>query len=169
MEEKSQKSNRKINPIDKDKIADTPHLLPYAHSVGSAIIKPMDKGKVKGLGMSAMYEQTDVHLNQIKEQVELLIAQAQDIHDRIQVSEKIYEADCGIQPIIGRFYYLYKRKTNKEWLISMVSPEEWGKKMPYHYIASVKLLHDHTWEVLEILDRQELYENAEPVSNENEP
>ena len=41
------KKQRTINPIDKDKIADAPHLLPYAHSVGSAIIKPIDKGKVK--------------------------------------------------------------------------------------------------------------------------
>jgi hypothetical protein len=48
------------NPIDRDKITETPHLLPYAHSVGSAIIKPLDKGKIKGLGMAAMYEQTDV-------------------------------------------------------------------------------------------------------------
>lgn len=146
------------NPIDRDKITETPHLLPYAHSVGSAIIKPLDKGKIKGLGMAAMYEQTDVHLNQIKEQVELLISQAQEIHDRIQVSEKIYEADCGISPIIGRFYYLYKKKSDSTWLISMVSPEEWGNKMPYHYIASVKLLHDHTWEVVEIAKREELYD-----------
>jgi hypothetical protein len=154
---KEKQNKRTVNPIDKDKITDTPHLLPYAHSVGSAIIKPVDKGKIKGLGMAAMFEQTDVHLNQIKEQVELLISQAQEIHDRIQVSEKIYEADCGISPIIGRFYYLYKRKDNNEWLISMISPEEWGEKMPYHYIAGVKLLHDHTWEVIEIASREELY------------
>ena len=156
---KKEKKQRNINPIDKDKITDTPHLLPYAHSVGSAIIKPVDKGKIKGLGMAAMYEQTDVHLTQIKDQVELLISQAQEIHDRIQVSEKIYQADCGISPIIGRFYYLYKRKQNKEWLISMISPEEWGHKLPYHFIASVKLLHDHTWEVIEIAAREELYED----------
>ena len=31
------------NPIDEDKITDIPHLLPYAHSIGSAIIKPVDK------------------------------------------------------------------------------------------------------------------------------
>jgi len=155
---KKENKKRTTNPIDKDKITETPHLLPFAHSVGSAIIKPVDKGKIKGLGMAAMYEQTDVHLTHIKDQVELLISQAQEIHDRIQVSEKIYQADCGISPIIGRFYYLYKRKKNKEWLISMVSPKEWGQNMPYHYIASVKLLHDHTWEVVEIASREELYE-----------
>ena len=149
---------RKYNPIDKDKISKTPHLLPYAHSIGSAIIRPVDKGKIKGLAMSAMYEQTDSNLMQIKEQVELLVSQAQKIHDRIQVSEKIYKAECGITPIIGRFYYLYKKKETSKWLISMVSPDEWGSKLPYHYIACVKLLHDHTWDVVEILSREELYE-----------
>lgn len=156
--DKLKAGGRKKNPLDKDKITETPHLLPYAHSVGSAIIRPTDKGKIKGLAMSAMYEQTDVHLNQIKEQIEVLISQAQEIHDRIQVSEKIYEADCGITPIIGRNYYLYKKKETEKYLISMVSPEEWGEKMPYDHIASVKLLHDHTWEVVEIASREELYE-----------
>ena len=37
-----------INPIDKDKIAENPHLLPYAHTRGGVNIKPVDKGKVKG-------------------------------------------------------------------------------------------------------------------------
>ena len=41
-------SDKKINPIDKDKIAKDPHLLPYAHTVGGAIIKPIDKGRAKG-------------------------------------------------------------------------------------------------------------------------
>jgi hypothetical protein len=41
-----------INPIDGEKIAENPHLLPYAHERGGAAITPMDKGKVKGLAMS---------------------------------------------------------------------------------------------------------------------
>ena len=31
----------------KDKVADLPGLIEYAHSVGSAIVKPEDKGKDK--------------------------------------------------------------------------------------------------------------------------
>lgn len=76
------------NPISKDNITETPHLLPYAHHVGSAIIKPVDKGRTKGNAMKAMYQQTENQLVQIKEQVETLIKQAQAIHDRISVSEK---------------------------------------------------------------------------------
>lgn len=135
-------------PIDPDKVTDNPGLLPYAHHVGSAIIKPLDKGKTKGLAMSAMFEQTETALTRIKEQVEVLIKQAQEIHERIDVSEKIYEASCGIVPIIGRRYYLYQRK-NGESLLSMVSPEEWGASIPYTYLAEAELLSDHTWDIIE--------------------
>lgn len=136
------------NPISKDKITDTPHLLPYAHHVGSAIIKPIDKGRTKGNAMKAMYQQTENQLLQIKEQVETLIKQAQSIHDRISISEKIYKADCGFKPVINQTYYVYERK-NGEWLISMVAPKEWGNSLPFTYIATVELLADHTWKIID--------------------
>ncbi len=139
--------DQKFNPINRDKITDTPHLLPYAHHVGSAIIKPLDKGKTKGIAMKAMYQQTEAQLHQIKEQVETLIRQAQLIHDRISVSEKIYKADCGFKPVPGNVYYLYE-KSDKSWLISLISQEEWGNKLPYRYLATVELLADSTWKIL---------------------
>lgn len=136
----------KVNPISEDKITHEPHLLPYAHHVGSAIIRPLDKGKTKGIAMKAMYQQTESHLVQIKDQVELLIKQAQKIHDRIALSEKIYKADCGFKPNIGNTYYLYE-KADESWVLSMIGPDEWGKKKPYKYLASTNLLADHTWEI----------------------
>ncbi|MEM9889184.1 MAG: DUF2452 domain-containing protein [Bacteroidota bacterium] len=136
------------NPIDKDKIAENPHLLPYAHSVGGAVIKPIDKGRVKGLAVAAMHEQSNMQLDQIRQQVELLVQQAQAIHDRVEISERIYKADLNFKPLIGKNYHLYQRKNGKE-VLSMVAPEEWGRSQPYTFVASVKLLADHTWEILE--------------------
>jgi hypothetical protein len=137
-----------FNPIKEDKVTKTPHLLPYAHHVGSAIIKPIDQGRTKGNAMTAMYQQTGNQLNQIKEQVETLIRQAQAIHDRIDISEKIYKAIIGFKPVINQVYHLYER-SNGDWVLSLISPKEWGRKMPYHFVATVHLLADHTWEVLE--------------------
>ena len=54
MEKKAQANPDFVNPIDPDKIAENPHLLPYAHQVGSAVIKPEDQGKLKGRALSAM-------------------------------------------------------------------------------------------------------------------
>jgi len=152
-----------INSIDPDKVAENPHLLPYAHHVGSAIIKPLDKGRAKGNAMSAMIQQTEGSLHKIKEQVELLIKQAQEIHDRINVSEKIYQADCGIVPNIGQVYYLYERK-NKSWVLSMVSPTDWGGNPPYTYIATAELLADHTWKVLEMAEG---FQDGSPETQES--
>ena len=136
-----------VNPIDKDKVAENPHLLPYAHMVGGAIIKPIDKGRVKGLAVQAMYEQTEGQLEQIRKQVELLAEQAQAIHDRVQISEDIYQAEMGFKPLIGHTYHLYKNSKEK-YVLSMIAPEQWGKKQPYEFIATVRLLSDHTWEIL---------------------
>ncbi|MEL6863870.1 MAG: DUF2452 domain-containing protein [Bacteroidota bacterium] len=143
-----QEAEKRENPIDKDKIAENPHILPYAHSVGSAIIKPIDKGRVKGMAMSAMYEQTDVQLTQLREQVELLIEQARQIHERVDISEKIYLADMGFAPRVGHTYHLYERSNGKP-VLSLVSPDEWGANPPYAFQASVRLLSDHTWEVVD--------------------
>jgi hypothetical protein len=146
--------SEKYNPISEDKITDMPHLLPYAHHVGSAIIRPLDKGRTKGNAMKAMYQQTENQLLQIKEQVETLIRQAQTIHDRISISERIYQADCGYKPIAGHIYYVYE-KENGLWTISMVGPKEWGKNPPYEYIATVELLADNTWKILEKVATQD--------------
>ena len=137
-----------FNPIDKDKTTDTPSLLPYAHHVGSAIIRPIDKGRTKGNSMTAMYQQTGNQLEQLKEQVETLIRQAQDIHDRIEISEKIYKADCGFKPVINQTYHLYERPSG-EWVLSLIGPYEWGRTKPYYFIASVFMLADSTWKVIE--------------------
>ncbi len=135
------------NPIDKDKITENPHTLPYAHTVGSAVVRPLDKGKIKGLAMSAMYEQSDKSLDQIRNQVELLMEQAKDIHRRVEVSEKIYKADYNFKPNISQKYHLYEKEDNT-WILSMIGPEEWGKKpCPYLFVQSVKLMSDHTWEL----------------------
>lgn len=140
-------NKEKTNPIDIDKVAENPHLLPYAHHLGSAIIKPVDKGRVRGVAMSAMYQQTETQLLQIKSQVEHLINQAQGIHNRINISEKIYKSDMGFKPVLGQIYHLYDRQDGSS-MLSMISPKEWGKTENI-FLATVQLLSDHTWEILD--------------------
>jgi hypothetical protein len=65
-----------FNPINPDKVAENPGLLPYAHTAGGAVIKPDDMGKVKGRSMLAMRQQTDRQMNQLYEQMEVLARQA---------------------------------------------------------------------------------------------
>ena len=138
-----------VNPIDKDKITETPGLLPYAHTAGGAVIRPEDKGRIRGNAMTAMYDQTERQLEQLRRQMETLMKQAKALGDRVAVSEIIYRADIPFQPVIHHVYHLYQRKKDGTHLISMISPEEWGANMPFDHLATVRLLGDHTWEILE--------------------
>lgn len=149
MSEEKNKPEEFINPIDKDKVAENPGLLPYAHHSSSAIIKPEDKGKIKGRALMAMAEQTNMQMDQIKAQIELLAQQAKKLQVRREISEQIYKAEFNFDPIIHQVYHFYHRKNGKG-VLSLVAPEEWGPTLPYErHLATARLLADHTWEVLE--------------------
>ncbi len=137
-----------VNPIDADKITVNPHSIEYPHHVGSALIKPEDQGKLKGRALSAMDHQTDQQLGQIYEQMQLLAKQAKAIQERKSISERIYLAEMRFDPIINHTYHLYRRE-NGVHLLSLVAPENWGRSANrLEFIATVKLLADHTWEIL---------------------
>ena len=127
-----------INPIDPDKITENPGLISFPHSVGGAVIKPEDQGKIKGRSVSAMEFQTEMQLNQIYEQMQLLANQAKILNDRKSISHFIYS-----------IYHLYKRE-NTTYSLSLVGPNDWGRtKQNLTFIATVRLLADHTWDILE--------------------
>lgn len=137
---------------EKEKITDFPGLIAFAHSVGSAIIKPEDKGRIKGNAVAAMHDQTDRQYHQLFEQMQTLMDQAKYLKQRIELSERIYVANMGFQPVIGKEYFLYQRKSGED-VLSMVSRSEWGRSYPFKkYLGQVKLLSDHTWEVIEATD-----------------
>ena len=133
------------NPIHSDKITKTPRSLPYAHNRGSAIVNPNEENLIKHQALNAVEEQTDMQLKQIREQIELLLKQASEIEERKELSLKIYKAKMNFTPVINHVYYLYETK-NGEMILSLISPKEWGSKIPYEkFIASVKQLADRTW------------------------
>lgn len=124
-------------------------VLPYAASVAGAIIKPTEEGMIRHKALTAMEEQTNMQLDQIRKQIELLALQAQEIQKRKELSLMIYKAKLSFQPVIGQVYHLYEKK-DESIFISMISPHEWGRSVPYdRFIAKVKLLADHTWTEIE--------------------
>lgn len=145
-----------VNPIDPDKITENPHNLPYAHNTGSAVVKPEDEGKVKGRAMNAMEHQTDMQLDQIYQQMQLLAEQAKGLENRKKISEKIYGAEMRFEPLINHTYHLYQ-KPNKIYLLSLIAPDQWGRSgQEFTFVATVKLLADHTWDIIDKSDEIEL-------------
>ncbi|MBK6267424.1 DUF2452 domain-containing protein [Marivirga sp. S37H4] len=132
----------------KDGTTENPGTISFPHHSGSAIIKPEDKGKIKGRAVAAMHQQTENQMSQLYEQMQLLANQAKSLQKRVEVSERIYLAKMNFEPLINHVYYLYESNEGKD-ILSLISPQEWGKSKSYNkYLATVKLLADHTWEIL---------------------
>jgi len=121
-------------------------VLPYAASVSGAVIRPTREGVIRHKALTAMEEQTNMQLDQIRRQIELLALQAQEIQKRKELSMIIYKAKLSFSPVIGQSYFLYE-KNDGSFVLSMISPKEWGGGAgPYRSLrAAVKLLADHTW------------------------
>lgn len=141
------KGKRTFNPIDPDKIAEDANLLPYGSSVSAPAFKAVETLKNKSLDVNAMEMQTDMQLDQIKQQIELLASQANKIQARKDLSAHIYNADMGFKPEINHNYFLYRRNDGST-LLSMIAPSEW-RKCPYEFMNKVLLLADHTWDIID--------------------
>ena len=120
-------------------------VLPYASSVAGVAIRPTKEGVIKHKALSAMEDQTNMQLDQIRQQIELLARQAREIRKRKELSMMIYEAKLNFKPQIGHIYHLYE-KNDGQHILSLVAPQEWGGNGPFRqFVSSVRLLADHTW------------------------
>jgi hypothetical protein len=134
---------------DNEKIARQPGLMEYAHTTGGAVIRPDDMGKTKSRALLAMRQQTDIQLAQLYQQMQLLADQANQIKHRVELSERIFSAQMGFEPLIGNTYYLYEKNDGGD-ILSMIAPTEWGRTTPYKVLlAEVRMLADHTWEIIQ--------------------
>lgn len=124
------------------------NLSPIPLSVSSPVIRVEDKGKLKANAVEAMHHYATQEIALLKRQADLIMEQVRDIENRLKVSEKIYDSDFRFQPVIGQLYHLYEREDHFK--LSLIGPSEWGRsKSMGKHIASVKLLGDHSWEVIQ--------------------
>ena len=89
MSNKSSGKKVNLNEIDMERMGDmstdNPGLISFPHTIGGALIKPLDKGKIKGRAVAAMHEQTQMQVKQIYDQMQLLAEQVKQIQDRVEV------------------------------------------------------------------------------------
>jgi len=111
--------------------------------------------KTLARSLNAMEQQTEMQMQQIVAQMQLLANQAKAIKDRKIVSERVYQAEMRFEPLIAHIYYLYQRDGKD--MLSLVAPGEWGrsKKNQLTYVAKIQLLADHTWDILHLASEVE--------------
>ncbi len=122
-------------------------IKPYGTNVGAPAIVPHDMSTLKGRAISAAEKYAEKEIEKLKKQAEIIMEQAKEVQERVNVSKVIYEADFNIEPVIGEHYYLYQRKDNSHFL-SLIAPQYWHRVDPGTFLAEVELLPDQTWEIV---------------------
>lgn len=60
----------------------------------------------------------------------------------------VLQSEFKFSPVPGQAYWLYRRG-EEAWMLSLISPDEWGERLPGRYIGRCLLLPDRTW-ILEL-------------------
>lgn len=125
-----------------------PSFAPIPMSVSSPVIKAEDKNQIRAVALESMHLKVQEQVNLLRSQAELIMKQVKELEDRMEISKRIYEASMRFSPVLGSVYHLFENKEGAM-VLSMVGPDEWGRSMPFtRYIATVRLMGDHTWEIL---------------------
>lgn len=122
-------------------------LSPIPLSIGSPVIRPEDKNAIRANAVEAMHYYANQEIGMLKKQADLIMQQVREIESRLQISEQIYQSDMRFTPVVNQVYHLYEK--DDHFVLSLIGPTEWGRSANSRkYVASVKLLGDHSWDVL---------------------
>ena len=122
-------------------------LSPIPLSVGSVPIKPEDKGKIRANAVEAMHHYAQQEMDMLRKQADLIMQQVREIEDRLKISEQIYQSEMRFTPVVNQIYHLYEK--GDHYAISLIAPNEWGRsKTVMKHVATIRLLGDHSWQVI---------------------
>jgi len=99
----------------------------------------------RGYGLITMEHHANRQIDSLKKQAALLVEQATEIQNRMELAQLISTAQYSFKPIMLKEYYLYER--SGKYILTLIAPEEWDGKIPYgECVARVRQLGDSTWE-----------------------
>lgn len=116
-------------------------ILPYGSNVGAPSFHGTDLTPWKTDGVRRVNNKLYTQLQELKSQYTVLMQQ-------VYWNDLVYNSKFNFEPIVGHVYYLYEAKEGT--ILSIISPEEWGKSLKLKWIGSFKLTSDKTWEVLKV-------------------
>ena len=123
------------------------NVTPYPTDVGGPAFDliPVEKQKDIMVNVARMHGHQEY--NRIMELVEVLQRQADEVRQRLEITDLVHEAKYSFQIYHGQCYWLARDLVRGGTLLTQTGPTEWTTAPPdyYEYICRVKWLGDYTW------------------------
>jgi len=128
--------------------ADRRSSLPYPMELGAPAFAPIAVEKEKDIILNVGKLHAQQEYDRIMEQVDVLKRQADNLVNRIAVSELMHTVTYGFQPRHNKVYYVYHDTQKDLHWASPTHPEEWSAGPGAHnkFVMAVKMLGDSTWQ-----------------------
>ncbi len=93
-------------------------------------------------------QQAQQEFENLKQIAEVINKQAQQIKERLEVTEMIYHAEYNFTPIADNVYWVAKDLEKNIYMLCILGPNDWSTHPPenYEYISKVKFLANGLWE-----------------------
>jgi len=112
-------------------------LKPYGTSASSPVIKPLNTATWRNDGVQRVNKQFQSKFEEVRNEYEQLM-------QKFQYNDLVYNSKFSFEPNIGEVYYLYNN-TKAESFLSIISPNQCS----FDYVGSFRLNSDKMWEKLD--------------------
>ena len=112
-------------------------LKPYGTSASSPVIKPLNTATWRNDGVQRVNKQFQSKFEGVRNEYEQLM-------QKFQYNDLVYNSKFSFEPNIGEVYYLYNNKKAESFL-SIITPNQCS----FDYIGSFRLNSNKMWEKLD--------------------
>lgn len=123
-------------------------IVPYGLDRGAPKFDIIETKTKKDQHYNLAVQQAQKEFENLKQIADVINKQAQQIKERLETTELIYNAERTFTPVVGANYWLIKDTKKNNIKIVVLGPKEWATKHPenYEYISEVKYLANGLWE-----------------------
>ncbi len=121
--------------------------LPYAMSTLTPKFDLVPVTEQKDIMINAARMHAQQEYDRIMELVTVLQRQAEDIKNRLDITDQVHAAEYQFQVYPGQLYWLAFDSKKDRTILTHLGPNDWNTGVPvnYRYIVQIKWLGDYTW------------------------
>lgn len=120
------------------------HLAPYPTSRLAPSFELVDLAAEIAKADDMLTMQTNGKLEVLAKQIRTLQEEARQILLETRRNQELHRAECAFGKKAGQVYHAY-RKENGAFVLSLLSPAEWGDRQPFPFEGSYRLENDMSW------------------------
>jgi hypothetical protein len=123
-------------------------FVSYALDRGALKFDIIETKSKKDQHYNLAIQQAQKEFENLKQIADVINQQVQQIKERLEITELVYNAERSFTPVVGAIYWIIKDTKKNNIQIVVLGPKDWSADPPlnYEYISKIKYLANGLWE-----------------------